>query len=124
MISGVTFQANPPSQGQILACKRFKVGYLPSRGRIPDTSNLRKIHFVQLKGLWRWSAWVIVKLIPPKKDLSYLPVVNAMLWFLKNWKMLTFIALKLLYLCKAVSLYNWNSNESDIWFVAHIAEKN
>ena len=45
MISGVTFQANPPSQGQILACKRFKVGNPPSRRRIRDTSNSHKIHF-------------------------------------------------------------------------------
>ena len=102
------------SSGLILHVNVSRWGYPPNRGWIRDTSNLRKIHFVQLKGVWRWSAWVIVKLIAPKKGLTCLPVVNAMLWFLKNWKMLTFIALKLLYLCKAVSLYNWNSNESDI----------
>ena len=36
---------NPSRRGQILPCKRFKVGNPPSQGRIRDTSNTRKIHF-------------------------------------------------------------------------------
>ena len=33
------------SRGQVLPCKRFKVGNPPGRDRIRDTSDSRKIHF-------------------------------------------------------------------------------